>query len=149
MQTARLERSIANEIVDNEAKVEASVTRKLTDIMDKHLITIQKQKRIVTKLMQDKESAKYKLLAAERVQESHTKCQQLRDEKEECETKLEKERDIWAAEMFELIAEEENIANYIVNYVTAQRLYYKSALEQIEEVMTRVDGLIRKCTGNE
>lgn len=145
MIAARLERSIANEIVDNEAKVEASVTRKLTDIMDKHLTTIQKQKRIVTKLMQDKESAKYKLQAAERVQESAAKCNQLREEKEECETKLEKERDIWAAEMFELIAEEENIANYIVNYVTAQRLYYKSALEQIEEVMTRVDGLISEC----
>lgn len=125
--------------------MEASVTRKLTDIMDKHLTTIQKQKRIVTKLMQDKETAKYKHQAAVRVQESAAKIAQLREEQEECETKLEKERDIWAAEMFELIAEEENMANYIVNYVTAQRLYYKSALEQIEDVMQRVDGLISEC----
>lgn len=143
--TARLERIIANEIVDNETRVEASVTRKLTDIMDRHLTTIQKQKRTVTRLMQEKETAKYKHQAAVRVNENAAKINQLREEQEECETKLEKERDIWAAEMFDLIAEEENIANYIVNYVTAQRLYYKSALDQIEEVMQRTDGLISEC----
>lgn len=142
MYAARLERNIANEIVDNEQKVEQSVTRKLTEIVEKHLASIQKQKRIVTKLMQDKESAKYKHQAAIRVNESAAKIAQLREEQDECESKLEKERDIWATEMFELIAEEDKMANYIVNYVTAQRLYYKSSLEQIEETMTNVDGLI-------
>lgn len=58
--TAKLEKNIANKIVDSENKVEAEVTRKLAEIMEKHLATIQKQKRIVTKLMQDKETAKNK-----------------------------------------------------------------------------------------
>lgn len=58
--TATLEKKIANKIVDTENKVESDVTRKLSEIMDKHLATIQKQKRTVTKLMQDKETAKSK-----------------------------------------------------------------------------------------
>lgn len=59
---------------------------------------------------------------------------------------MEKERDIWAAEMFELIAEEENMANYIINYIKYQQLYYKSALDEIEHTMIRVNGLMSKET---
>lgn len=140
---AKLEKNIAAEMVENEISVESEVTKKLTNIMDKHITTILKQKRIVTKLMQDNESAKNKHMAAQRVSESQAKITQLREEQEECETKLDKERDIWAAEMFELIAEEENMANYIINYVRHQRSYYQSALQQIEEVMERMDGLIK------
>lgn len=58
--TAKLEKNIATEIIDNEIKVELDVTKKLNTIMDNHISTIQKQKRIVTKLMQDNESAKHK-----------------------------------------------------------------------------------------
>lgn len=87
--------------------------------------------------------------AALRVNENQAKIVQLREEQEECETRLEKERDIWAAEMFELIAEEENMANYIINYIKYQQLYYRSALDEIEDVMDRVNGLLSKsidCT---
>lgn len=83
--------------------------------------------------------------AAIRVNENLSKINQLREEQEECESKLEKERDIWAAEMFELIAEEQNMASYIINYIQFQKLYFKSALDEIEEVMQRVQGLISKC----
>lgn len=82
------------------------------------------------------------LQAALRVNENATKINQLREEQEECESKLEKERDIWAAEMFELIAEERNMASYIVNYIQFQKLYYKSALDEIDGVMQRVQELI-------
>lgn len=82
--------------------------------------------------------------AALRINENASKINQLREEQEECETKLEKERDIWAAEMFELIAEENNMASYVSNYIQFQKLYYKSALDEIDEVMQRVQGLISK-----
>lgn len=58
--TADVEKSIANEIVNNEINVENDVTKKLAIIMENHIGTIQKQKRTVTKLMQDNESAKHK-----------------------------------------------------------------------------------------
>lgn len=76
--------------------------------------------------------------------DSQSKINQLREEQEECEAKLEKERDIWAAEMFELIAEEDVMANHVINYIKYQQLYYKSALEEIEDVMNRINGLISK-----
>lgn len=46
--------------------------------------------------------------------------------------------------MFELIAEEDNMANYVINYIKYQQLYYKSALDEIEDVMNRVNSLISK-----
>lgn len=55
-----MEKRIANEIVSNECNVENDVTKKLTNIMETNISAIQKQKRIVTKLMQDNESAKHK-----------------------------------------------------------------------------------------
>lgn len=76
------------------------------------------------------------------------KINQLREEQEECESKLEKERDIWAAEMFELIAEEDNMANYILNYIKYQQLYYKSALDEIEDVVENINHLISKLNLN-
>lgn len=76
--------------------------------------------------------------------DSASKINQLREEQEECESKLEKERDIWAAEMFELIAEEDVMANHVINYIKYQQLYYKTALEEIEEAMNRIYGLISK-----
>lgn len=82
--------------------------------------------------------------AALRVNDNASKVNQLKEEQEECENKLEKERDIWAAEMFELIAEEENMVNYIINYVKQQEIYYKTALKDIERVMSRMDDLLRK-----
>ncbi|XP_031621344.1 rho GTPase-activating protein 21-like [Contarinia nasturtii] len=140
---AKLEKNIAVEIVNNEINVENDVTKKLAIILENHIGRIQKQKRIVTKLMQDNESAKHKCQAAVRVNDSTSKINQLREEQEECEAKLEKERDIWAAEMFELIAEEDVMANHVINYIKYQQLYYKSALEEIEDVMNRINGLIK------
>lgn len=57
--TAKLEKTIALEIVNNEINVENEVTKKLSVIFDS-TVTIQKQKRFVTRLMQEHESAKHK-----------------------------------------------------------------------------------------
>lgn len=55
--------------------------------------------------------------SAIRLNENATKINQLKDDQEECETRLEKERDIYASNMFDLLAEEDNISSYILNYV--------------------------------
>lgn len=57
---AMLEKNIASEIVKNEISVEDNVTKKMAIILENNIATIQKQKRVVTKLMQDNESAKHK-----------------------------------------------------------------------------------------
>lgn len=112
----------------------------------------------------------FPLQSAIRLNENVTKINQLKDDQEECETKLEKERDIYASNMFDLLAEEDNISSYIINYVkckqhsladslslsvimqliyyvflTDQQLFYKSALKEIETLMTDMNSLISKC----
>lgn len=139
---ARLERSIASEIVANEISVETEVTRRLNQYQETHLNTIQKQKRTVTKLQQDSDSARHKYQTAIKLNESLAKISQLKEELDECECKLEKERDIWAAEMFELMAEEENIAAQVTTYVRLQQIYYQNSLREIERTMEQMDGFL-------
>lgn len=57
---SKLEKSIAGEIIKSEINVENDVTKKLATIMENHVSAIQKQKRLVNKLLQDNESAKHK-----------------------------------------------------------------------------------------
>lgn len=84
------------------------------------------------------------LQAAIRVNENPAKIDQLHDEQMECEKKLEKERDIWAAEMFELIVEEENVANCVISYIAHQKAYHRQALNEIENVMQDIDKFMSK-----
>jgi Rho GTPase-activating protein 17 len=56
--SAKLEKTIAHEIVTNELNVENEVSRKLNTMYDTHVQQLQKQKRIVTKCFQDNEVAK-------------------------------------------------------------------------------------------
>lgn len=58
---ARVEKTIATEIVSHEINVENAVTKKLTNILETNINTIQKQKRVVNKLMQDNKTAKQNL----------------------------------------------------------------------------------------
>lgn len=139
---AQLERKIASEVIRNEINVENDVTRQLSLVQETHLSTIQKQKRIVTKLQQDSDSARHKYQSAVRLNDPLTKIKQLREELEDCEGKLEKERDIWAAEMFELIAEEETIAGNILDYVKLQQFYYKTVLSEVENVMEQMSNVL-------
>lgn len=64
--TAKLEKNIAIEIVNNEINVENDVSKKMASILENHIGRIQKQKRIVNKLMQDNESAKHKYQVREK-----------------------------------------------------------------------------------
>lgn len=76
---------------------------------------------------------------------NQAKLTQLKDDQEELHSKLEKERDLYESYMYELLAEEENIANYVKEYVKHQELYYTSALREIQGTIKSMDGLFRMC----
>lgn len=144
---ARLEKTVASEIITNEVSVENSVSKNLNDIIERHLATIQKQKRIVSKCHQEYEATKQKYDSAQRNSDqlgNQAKISQLKDDQEELHNKLEKERDLYESYMYELLAEEENIANYVKEYVKHQELYYTSALREIQSTITSMDGLFRR-----
>lgn len=67
-----LEKNIASEIVKNEIGIEDNVTKKMAIILENNIATIQKQKRVVTKLMQDNESAKHKYQVNTKKQQQQT-----------------------------------------------------------------------------
>uniref|UniRef100_A0A2M4CQG6 Putative rho gtpase-activating protein 92b n=1 Tax=Anopheles darlingi TaxID=43151 RepID=A0A2M4CQG6_ANODA len=144
---ARVEKRIATEIVNNEVNVENSVSKNLNDIIERHLATIQKQKRVVTKCHQEYEASRQKYDSAQRNSDqvgNQAKITQLKDDQEELHTKLEKERDLYESYMYELLAEEENIALYVKEYVQHQELYYTTVLREIQSTMRSMDGLFRR-----
>uniref|UniRef100_A0A182UN74 Rho-GAP domain-containing protein n=1 Tax=Anopheles merus TaxID=30066 RepID=A0A182UN74_ANOME len=144
---ARVEKRIATEIVNNEVNVENSVSKNLNDIIERHLSTIQKQKRVVTKCHQEYETSRQKYDSAQRNSDqagNQAKITQLKDDQEELHTKLEKERDLYESYMYELLAEEENIALFVKEYVKHQELYFTSVLREIQHTMRSMDGLFRR-----
>lgn len=62
---------------------------------------------------------------------------------DECETRLEKERDIYVSYMYDLLAEEEAIIQCLVDYVELQRKYFSEAMQ----CMTDVTNLMRDIKG--
>uniref|UniRef100_A0A182JJI2 Uncharacterized protein n=1 Tax=Anopheles atroparvus TaxID=41427 RepID=A0A182JJI2_ANOAO len=144
---ARVEKLIATEIVNNEMNVENSVNQKLNKLIETHLGPIQKQKRVVTKCQQEYEASRQKYDSAQRNSDqagNTAKIIQLKDDQEELHTKLEKERDLYESCMYELLAEEENIALLVKEYVKHQELYFTSVLREVQHTMSSMDGLFRR-----
>lgn len=144
---ARVEKLIATEIVNNEMNVENSVNQKLNKLIETHLSQIQKQKRVVAKCQQEYEASRQKYDSAQRNSDqagNQAKIIQLKDDQEELHTKLEKERDMYESCMYDLLAEEENIALVVKEYVKHQELYFTSVLREVQHTMSSMDGLFRR-----
>lgn len=74
-----------------------------------------------------------------------SKIDSLREELEEAEAKVEQCRDHLAAEMFQLISRETELAHTIIQYVKLQRAYHESALHCLEELIPGLESYISKC----
>lgn len=81
--------------------------------------------------------------AAIRLDEPAAKVNHIKGQQEECELKLEKERDAWAAQMLELIAKEDEIVSCIRDYVLNQRNYHERALQHVNESLARIQDTIQ------
>ena len=71
------------------------------------------------------------------------KINHIKDQQEQCEIKLEKERDSWAAQMFELIAKEDVIVQCIRDYVLNQRNYHERALQKVNTSLANIQDIIQ------
>lgn len=83
------------------------------------------------------------LQAAIRLDEPPAKINHIKDQQEQCEIKLEKERDSWAAQMFELIAKEDVIVQCIRDYVLNQRNYHERALQKVNASLANIQDIIQ------
>lgn len=117
----------------NEFKIESQVISRLRHISEK-IEAIQKQKSVESKCASDCEAARTKYKSAQNSTGKSidpSKIEQYKDEMDECETRLEKERDIYVSVMYDLLAEEDAIIQCIMNYVELQRLYFLEAMEHM------------------
>ena len=68
----------------------------------------------------------------------------LKDELEEIEAKVEQCRDHLAAEMFQLMSRETELAQTVIQYVKLQRAYHESALHCLEDIIPDLECYISK-----
>ncbi|EDW83351.1 RhoGAP92B [Drosophila willistoni] len=138
-----LEKTIAECIIESELETEAKVVKRLKNILDKEIQEISTLKRNVTRTLQEYTSLKRSYEAAIRLDEPASKVNHIKSQQEECEVKLEKERDAWAAQMLELIAKEDEIVNCIRDYVLNQRNYHERALQHVNASLARIQDTIQ------
>lgn len=138
-----LEKSIAECIVDNELETETEVVRRLKQILDNEIQEISSLKRNVSRTVQEYQSLKRSYEAAVRLDEAPAKINHIKDQQEQCEVKLEKERDSLAALMFELITKEDVIVQSVRDYVLYQRNYHERALQKVNGSLASIQDIIQ------
>ncbi|XP_046413080.1 rho GTPase-activating protein 44-like isoform X1 [Neodiprion fabricii] len=137
--------ALAHEAVDHESKVDQYVATPLQQILETDVPNILKHKRNLARLTLDMDSARTRHQQATKHSVGSTgatKADSLREELEEAEGKVEQCRDQLAAEMFQLMSRETDLAQTIIQYVKLQRAYHESALHCLEDMIPQVESYI-------
>ncbi|XP_030750883.1 rho GTPase-activating protein 17-like isoform X2 [Sitophilus oryzae] len=142
--SGRVEQELAKEFADHEVKVEELVYSPLQRVIDVELPNIIKQKHNLKKYCLDKDSASNRYHA--------TKKENLKEDMEEADFKVEQSRDALATEMFTLLSKENELSSYILQLLKLQRGYHESALKNLETIIpvlerTIGDSPIKKVFG--
>ncbi|KOX67551.1 Rho GTPase-activating protein 17 [Melipona quadrifasciata] len=140
----RAQMYLANEAIEHEAKVEQYVAIPLQHILDTDVPNIIKHKRNLARLTLDMDSVRtrYQQASKHSASAGATKVDNLREELEEAEAKVEQCRDQLAAEMFQLMSRETELAHTIIQYVKLQRAYHESALHCLEDLIPGLESYI-------
>ncbi|XP_076389126.1 rho GTPase-activating protein 44 isoform X2 [Megachile rotundata] len=148
LECGRAQMHLATETIEHEAKVEQYVATPLQHILDTDVPNILKHKKNLARLILDMDSmrTRYQQASKHSAGTGATKIDNLREELEEAEAKVEQCRDQLAAEMFQLMSRETELANTIIQYVKLQRAYHESALHCLEDL---IPGLERYINDNQ
>ncbi|XP_011637108.1 SH3 domain-binding protein 1-like isoform X1 [Pogonomyrmex barbatus] len=143
VECGRVQMSLANEAMEHEAKVEQYVAAPLQHILDTDVPNILKHKRNLARLILDMDSARTRYFQASKHSAgTATKIDNLREELEDAESKVEQCRDQLAAEMFQLMSRETELAQTIIQYIKLQRAYHESALHCLEDLIPGLESYI-------
>ncbi|XP_077269112.1 rho GTPase-activating protein 44 isoform X1 [Temnothorax americanus] len=144
VECGRVQMSLANEAVEHEAKVEQYVAAPLQHILDTDVPNILKYRRNLQRLILDMDSARTRYFQAIKhsTGAGATKIESLREELEDAELKVEQCRDQLAAEMFQLMSRETELAQTIIQYIKLQRAYHESALHCLEDLIPTMESYI-------
>ncbi|KAM0729612.1 Rho GTPase-activating protein 17 [Formica fusca] len=144
VECGRVQMSLANETVEHEAKVEQYVAAPLQHILDTDVPNILKHKRNLARHILDMDSARTRYFQAIKhsTGTGATKIDNLKEELEDAESKVEQCRDQLAAEMFQLMSRETELAQTIIQYIKLQRAYHESALHCLEDLIPGLESYI-------
>ncbi|KAF2897952.1 hypothetical protein ILUMI_08227 [Ignelater luminosus] len=132
---AHVELELAKEQADHEVKVEQMVSAPLQNVIENDLPNILKHKRNLNKYILDKDSASNRYHASKNGNNKEA----LKDDMEEADIKVEQHRDALAAEMFNLLRKESELAQYMLQLLKLQRAYHESALKNLEKVIPALE----------
>ncbi|XP_012271753.1 rho GTPase-activating protein 44 isoform X2 [Orussus abietinus] len=145
LECGRAQVALAQETMDHESKVEQYVAAPLQHILETDVPNILKHKRNLARLTLDMDSARTRYQQASKHSAGGagaTKVDSLREELEEAEAKVEQCRDQLAADMFQLLSRETELAQTVIQYVKLQRAYHESALHCLEELIPGLESYI-------
>ncbi|KAF7270622.1 SH3 domain-binding protein 1-like isoform X2 [Rhynchophorus ferrugineus] len=129
-ESGRVQQDLATDYADHERKLEEMVYNPLQEVIQS-VNAITKQKHNLKKYCLDKDSASQRYHA--------TKKENLKEDMEEADTKVEQSRDALAIEMFSLLARENELSSYILQLLKLQRGYHESALKNLETIIPELE----------
>ncbi|XP_028129947.2 rho GTPase-activating protein 92B isoform X2 [Diabrotica virgifera virgifera] len=127
----KAEQQLAREYADHEMKVEDLVYKPLQNVLENDFPNILKHKHNLRKYCLDKDSASNRYQASGK--------ETLREDMEEADTKVEQSRDALAVEMFNVLAKENEISEYMLQLLKVQRSYHESALKNLQELIPHLE----------
>ncbi|XP_049764071.1 rho GTPase-activating protein 44-like isoform X1 [Schistocerca cancellata] len=139
-----VEQDLANLLVSYEVGVEKAVIEPLQNVIDVDIPNISKHKRNLAKLTLDMDAAKTRYQNSVKHANTNARLDSIKDEMEEAELKVEQCRDALAAEMFQFISREAEIAQMVVEYARHKRDFHEKALKCLEDVIPALEATIQE-----
>ncbi|CAG7837854.1 unnamed protein product [Allacma fusca] len=140
-----IEMKVATDLVTHEMQVESDILFKLQTLIETDLHNISKTKKTLNKLASDMDSARAKLAQTNRHSMSagvSGKIDNIKDDFEDTQQKVEQCRDNLSAEMYQLISRESEISQYILNYLQLQRDYHRTAHKVFDDLLPNVESIL-------
>ncbi|OXA56198.1 Rho GTPase-activating protein 44 [Folsomia candida] len=152
-ESGQIEMKLGQAVVEYEVRIEESILKPLSALLENDLPSIYKLKRQLAKYTTDMDVARGKLTTANRHstlstlgQPTNNKADSIREEYEEALGKVEQCRDNLAAEMYALIARESEISRLIVDFLTSQKDYHASVFAILSELISNVETCVASST---
>ncbi|CAL4233282.1 unnamed protein product, partial [Meganyctiphanes norvegica] len=130
-----VEQAVGMEVIDYEEKVKADVLEPLQNIIKEDITSINKQKKNLKQVGLDVDAARGKYRSAQSNPAQNPKFDQIREELEEAESKLDQARDSYAFDIFSLLAREREVAQHMCGYLELQQRFLQTALDKVNNVL--------------
>ncbi|XP_037133691.1 rho GTPase-activating protein 44-like isoform X4 [Syngnathus acus] len=136
---------LSQELVLFEGTIERDVMDPLYDLAEVEIPNIQKQRKHLTKLVLDMDSARTRYYQSGKssgmssnLQPSGGKAEHLREEMEEAANRMEICRDQLSADMYSSMAKELDYASYFQTLIEVQAEYHRKSLELLQNILPQI-----------